>query len=132
MTTAEKAGVAEGRPNLADRDVALELQDFKVYYDTPRGTIRAVDGVSLSIKQGERFALVGESGSGKTTLAMGILRLIRPPGRITGGSALLFGTDLTKLTGEEMRQRRLADIALVPQGAMNSLNPTKIRRRGMN
>ena len=123
MTTAEKAGVAEGRPNLADRDVALELQDFKVYYDTPRGTIRAVDGVSLSIKQGERFALVGESGSGKTTLAMGILRLIRPPGRITGGSALLFGTDLTKLTGEEMRQRRLADIALVPQGAMNSLNP---------
>ena len=111
------------RPDLSNRDFALDIQDFKVYYDTPRGIVKAVDGISLAIRQGERFALVGESGSGKSTLAMAVMRLTRPPGRIVGGSVFLHGTDLVSISEEEMRQTRLADIALVPQGAMNSLNP---------
>ncbi len=104
-------------------EVALEIRDFKVYYETPRGTVPAVDGVSFNLKQGERFALVGESGSGKSTLAMGLMRLTRPPGHVAGGTAKLHGTELTGLTEEEMRKIRLSQMALVPQGAMNSLNP---------
>ena len=103
--------------------VALQLNDLKVHYETMRGTVRAVDGVSFSLKPGERFALVGESGSGKSTLAMALMRLTRPPGHIAGGSVILNGTDLVTLSEEEMRQVRLSEMALVPQGAMNSLNP---------
>ncbi len=104
-------------------DVALELEDLKVYYGTSRGDVKAVDGVSFSLKQGERFALVGESGSGKSTLAMAIMRLTRPPGHIAGGHVYLDGNDLVNLSDSAMRRIRLRDMALVPQGAMNSLNP---------
>ncbi len=110
------------RSNISD-EVALRVEDLKVYYETPRGTVKAVDGLTFSLKQGERFALVGESGSGKSTLAMGLMRLTRPPGHIAGGRALLHGTDLIGLDEEEMRKVRLSQMALVPQGAMNSLNP---------
>jgi peptide/nickel transport system ATP-binding protein len=85
--------------------------------------VKACDDVTFTLKQGERFALVGESGSGKTTLAMGLMRLTRPPGHIAKGSATLNGRDLTTLSDEEMRKTRLSELALVPQGAMNSLNP---------
>jgi peptide/nickel transport system ATP-binding protein len=79
--------------------------------------------VTFDIKAGERLGLVGESGSGKTTIALALMQLIRPPGRIEGGEVLVDGTDLLKLNAEQMRQRRLAVIAMVAQGAMNSLNP---------
>jgi len=102
---------------------ALVVEDFSVYYETDSGTVKACDNVSFTLKQGERFALVGESGSGKTTLAMGLMRLTRPPGHIAKGSVTLNGRDVTKLTDEEMRKTRLSELALVPQGAMNSLNP---------
>ena len=72
---------------------------------------------------GERFGLVGESGSGKSTLALAILRMIKPPGRITAGEVRLAGTRLADLDEEGIRALRLAGIALVPQGSMNSLNP---------
>jgi peptide/nickel transport system ATP-binding protein len=104
-------------------DFALRVENLSVYYETPRGTVKAVDEVSFTLKQGERFALVGESGSGKSTLAMGLMRLTRPPGHIAGGKAILNGRDLVGLDDEEMRQVRLSEMALVPQGAMNSLNP---------
>jgi peptide/nickel transport system ATP-binding protein len=94
-----------------------------VYYETPRGSVRAVDGVGFSLATGERLGFVGESGSGKTTIALALMRLIRPPGRIASGEILLDGTDVLTLSEEEMRQRRLASIAMVSQGAMNSLNP---------
>ena len=102
---------------------ALVVEGFSVYYETASGTVKACDDVTFTLKQGERFALVGESGSGKTTLAMGLMRLTRPPGHIAKGSATLNGRDLTKLSDHEMRMTRLSELALVPQGAMNSLNP---------
>jgi peptide/nickel transport system ATP-binding protein len=83
----------------------------------------AVDGVSFELGAGERLGLIGESGSGKSTVALALMRLIKPPGRIESGRALLDGADLLNTTQEQMQSRRLADIALVTQGAMNSLNP---------
>lgn len=101
----------------------LVVKGLSVYYETESGTVKAVDDVSFTLKQGERFALVGESGSGKTTLAMALMRLTRPPGHIAKGSIILNNRDLTTLSEEEMRRARLSELALVPQGAMNSLNP---------
>ena len=101
----------------------LEVRDLQVHYHTSRGAVQAVRGVSFDIRDGERLGLVGESGSGKSTIALALLRLIRPPGRIESGSMYLDGDDLLSLSEEEMRQIRLAKIALVAQGAMNSLNP---------
>jgi peptide/nickel transport system ATP-binding protein len=103
----------------------LRVEDLRVYYRTDRGPVKAVDGVSFSLRQGERFGLVGESGSGKSTTALAIMRLIQPPGRIESGSIHLDDRDLTRLSDEQFRRVRLADIALIPQGAMNSLNPVR-------
>ena len=102
---------------------ALAIEDLKVYYWTERGPIKAVDGVSLSVKKGERFGIVGESGCGKSTLAMSLLRLIKPPGTIEGGRIGLDGTEVLDLNDEELRAVRWSRISLVPQGSMNSLNP---------
>jgi peptide/nickel transport system ATP-binding protein len=101
----------------------LEVKDLRVYYGTGRGPVRAVDGITFTVRRKERFGLVGESGCGKSTTAMAILRLIKPPGRIEGGQITLDGENLLPLSKEEMRQVRWQRIALVPQGAMNSLNP---------
>jgi peptide/nickel transport system ATP-binding protein len=101
----------------------LEVRDLRTYYHTPRGAVKAVDGVSFNLFPGQRFGLIGESGSGKSTIALSLLRLIRPPGNVEGGMVLLDGVDLLSLSDEEMRQKRLAEIALISQGAMNSLNP---------
>ncbi|MGD9713027.1 MAG: ABC transporter ATP-binding protein [Thermomicrobiales bacterium] len=101
----------------------LEIIDLEVHYPTRRGPIRAVDGVSLTLHAGERLGLIGESGSGKSTIALAVMRMIKTPGQIVEGQILLEGVDLLSLSEEEIRQRRLADIAMVTQGAMNSLNP---------
>jgi len=102
---------------------ALRVENLSVYFDTKRGVVKAVDGVTFQLAPGERFGLVGESGSGKSTIAQALLRLIKPPGRIVGGRMLLGADDMASASEEEMRKLRLAKIALVPQGAMNSLNP---------
>lgn len=107
----------------ADDATVLKVEDLKVYYDTPSGPLKAVDGVSFTMKRGERVAIVGESGSGKSTLAVALMRLTREPGRVVGGTVTLNGQDIFSLTDEEIRRIRLSEIALVPQGAMNSLNP---------
>ena len=108
---------------LAGARALLTVRDLVVHYHTSRGAVQAVNGVSFEIRPGERLGLVGESGSGKSTIALALLRLIRPPGRIEGGEMILDDIDLLGLTEEEMRRVRLARIALVAQGAMNSLNP---------
>jgi peptide/nickel transport system ATP-binding protein len=101
----------------------LEISDLRVSFPTPRGPFMAVDGVSLRLGKGERLGLIGESGSGKSTLALAVMRLIKPPGRILSGRVVLDGLDLLGISDGSMREHRLADIALVAQGAMNSLNP---------
>src|SRR5439155_17402501 len=115
-----------GEPAAAEGAVSaavLTVEGLRVYYHTPRGAVKAVDGVSFALRPGERFGLVGESGSGKTTIALALMRLIRPPGRIEGGAVSLDGTDLLAIPEDRMRRVRLADIAMIAQGAMNSLNP---------
>jgi peptide/nickel transport system ATP-binding protein len=102
---------------------ALEVRDLRVYYHTPRGPVKAVDGVSFSVRRGERFGLVGESGCGKSTTAMALLRLLQPPGQIESGEIWLDGIDLVRLSRDELRRVRWNQISLIPQGAMNSLNP---------
>lgn len=101
----------------------LEVKDLRVYYWTSRGPVRAVDGISFTVNRKERFGLVGESGCGKSTTAMALLRLIKPPGSIEGGQITLNGLDIIQLGKEEMREIRWSRISLIPQGAMNSLNP---------
>ncbi len=101
----------------------LDVADLQVHFETARGPFKAVDGVSFALQPGERLGLIGESGSGKSTIALAVMRLIRPPGQIVGGSIFLDGVDLLDLSKEQVRAHRLAEIALVTQGAMNSLNP---------
>jgi peptide/nickel transport system ATP-binding protein len=85
--------------------------------------VKAVNGVSFTLRPGERLGLIGESGSGKTTMGTALLRLTRPPGRIVGGQVFLNRRDLLAVPERELRHIRMREIALVPQGAMNSLNP---------
>ena len=110
----------------ADRvssDRVLDVKNLHVSYHTPRGPVRAVNDVSFFLRPGEKLGLVGESGSGKTTTALSLMRLIQSPAEIEGGEVWLDGKELLSLSEEEMRRARSADIALIPQGAMNSLNP---------
>src|SRR5689334_2453662 len=101
----------------------LTVEDLQVFYWTRRGPIQAVDGVSFTIQRNERFGFIGESGCGKTTTMMAVLRLIKSPGKIENGRIILDGQNLLEMEKEELRQTRWRKIALVPQGAMNSLNP---------
>jgi peptide/nickel transport system ATP-binding protein len=101
----------------------LRVQGLQVYYHTALGAVKAADNISFGLKAEERLGLAGESGSGKSTLALAILRMIKPPGRIEGGEIWLDDCNLMTLSEEEMRQHRLARIAMIPQGSMNSLNP---------
>ena len=104
-------------------DVVLQVRNLQVQFATPRGPVKAVNNVSFDLHKGEILGLVGESGSGKTTLGMALCGLIRSPGRIAGGEILLNGRNLAGLSEDAYKKVRLADIALMPQGAMNSLNP---------
>ena len=104
-------------------DDVLVVEDLRVYYDTRQGVVKAVDGVSFTLRQGQRLALVGESGSGKSTLATALMGMTKAPGRVHGGRAYLTDRDLLAMNRAEMRMTRLSDIALVPQAALNSLNP---------
>jgi peptide/nickel transport system ATP-binding protein len=114
----------------------LQVSGLKIEFPTRRGPFKAVDDVSFNVMPGERLGLIGESGSGKSTIALSLMRLIRPPGRIAGGQALLElsdgrTVDLLPATEEQMRELRLSEIALVTQGAMNSLNPVMRIRHQM-
>jgi peptide/nickel transport system ATP-binding protein len=106
-----------------DAPPLLRVEDLRVVYRTSGGDLPAVDQVTFALQPGQRLGLIGESGSGKTTMATALMRLTRPPGRIVGGRVMLDDTDLLSLDDRALRRIRHKQIALVPQGAMNSLNP---------
>jgi oligopeptide/dipeptide ABC transporter ATP-binding protein len=102
----------------------LEIEDLHTQFFTSAGTVRAVDGITYNVDEGETVAIVGESGCGKSVSAMSILRLIPwPPGKIVQGSIKFQGNDLLKLSDVEMRKIRGKDIAMIFQEPMTSLNP---------
>ncbi len=102
----------------------LDIQDLTVHFRTTKGTVVAVDQLSMKIKAGETVAVVGESGCGKTTTALSILRIVPdPPGRIAGGRILFEGTDLLDLSDTDMRAVRGRQIAMIFQDPMMALNP---------
>ncbi len=112
-----------------DERTLLEVKDLRVHFFTDEGVVKAVDGVSFSIRKGETLAVVGESGSGKSVTSLAIMRLIpTPPGRIVAGEILFRGKDgevrdLARASEEEMRRIRGNDIAMIFQEPMTSLNP---------
>ncbi|MBR6585669.1 MAG: ABC transporter ATP-binding protein [Firmicutes bacterium] len=105
------------------KETLIDVKDLCIQFQTPGGTVKAVDNVSFDIKKGEVFALVGESGCGKSTTAMGIMQLIKEPGRIAGGSINFEGKDLLQLTADEMTQVRGKEIGIIFQNPLDSLNP---------
>ena len=105
-------------------ETILELKDLHTHFHTPEGVVRAVDGVTYSLKSGETLGVVGESGCGKSVTALSILNLVpQPPGRIFGDGIFFEGNDLTKLSPKEMRAIRGNNIAMIFQEPMTSLNP---------
>jgi len=104
----------------------LEVKDLTTRFDTEDGVVHAVNGVSYTLDKGETLGVVGESGCGKSVHALSMMRLIpMPPGRIEKGEIFLWGKDLLKLSENEMRYVRGAQIAMVFQDPMTSLNPVK-------
>jgi len=102
----------------------LEVKDLKTHFFTMDGVVKAVDGVSYDLEEGETLGLVGESGCGKSVSALSVMRLIpNPPGRIVGGEIFLDGEDILKVNMDDMREIRGAKIAMVFQEPMTSLNP---------
>jgi peptide/nickel transport system ATP-binding protein len=101
----------------------LDIRDLYVEYETARGPVRAVDGVSFSIAPGEVFGLAGESGSGKSTIAHAIMRLLHPPAIITGGNIFFNGQDVLEMDQAQLEAFRWSSVSMVFQSAMNSLNP---------
>jgi peptide/nickel transport system ATP-binding protein len=101
----------------------LEVRDLKVSFRTEDGTVRAVDGVSLEVAEGETLGIVGESGSGKSVTMMSVMRLINDPNARFEGEVLYKGRDLMKLSQDQIREIRGPGIAMIFQDPMTSLNP---------
>jgi oligopeptide/dipeptide ABC transporter ATP-binding protein len=108
---------------LSELEPLLDIQNLSITYPTRRGNVRAVDGLYLQVPPGGRLGLVGESGCGKSTVLHGVLRLLRPPGKITSGEVLFQGRDLYQLSGSEMRSVRGKEIAMIFQDPQTTLNP---------
>ncbi len=105
-------------------DEVLSVSGLKTYFETVRGTVKAVDGVDISVRAGETVGIVGESGCGKTVLALSLMRLIpSPPGKIVSGSVIFDGVDLLRLGDNAMREVRGKGISMIFQEPMTSLNP---------
>jgi oligopeptide/dipeptide ABC transporter ATP-binding protein len=105
-------------------DVVLEVRDLHTYFFNRRSTLKAVDGVTFSLRRGETLGLVGESGCGKSMTALSLVQLVpQPAARIVSGEILLAGDDLLHKTPREMRQIRGRHIAMILQDPQTSLNP---------
>src|SRR5215813_10677098 len=119
-SAAEPAAAADRRP----ASPLLVVERLQTFFDSRRGIVKAVDGISFSLAPGETLAIVGESGCGKSVTALSLMRLVPdPPGRIVGGTVRLGGVDLLGLDEEAMRDVRGKDIAMIFQEPMTSLNP---------
>ncbi len=104
----------------------LEIKNLTIHYVTDQETVKAVNGISLEIAEGESLGLVGETGAGKTTTALGIMRLVPdPPGKIISGEIIYKGEDLMKKTEHEMRSIRGHQISMIFQDPMTALNPVE-------
>ena len=105
-------------------ETLLEVDNLQTHFFTPSGVVRAVDGVSYTLRKGETLGVVGESGCGKSVTALSILRLVSdPPGRIVGGEIRFQGRNLLALSDSEMEAIRGNDISMIFQEPMTSLNP---------
>ena len=129
MTTAVRGRRQWPLPRQADPNAPLlDVRDLAVRFSMPTGSVKAVDGVSFTMQDGEALGIAGESGCGKTTTALSLLRLLPANGRITSGSVNLYGIDLVPKTERQLARYRWREISIVFQGAMNALNP--VRRIG--
>ncbi|MEN3284569.1 MAG: peptide/nickel transport system ATP-binding protein [Solirubrobacteraceae bacterium] len=108
-----------------DVDPVLDVRDLAVEFGSGGATVRAVRGVSFQLVRGQRLGLVGESGSGKSLTALATMNLIRSPGRVSGGSVLLNGRDVLAMPAQELASVRLAQIAMIYQDPLSSLNPVQ-------
>jgi oligopeptide/dipeptide ABC transporter ATP-binding protein len=116
-------------PKLADPAAPLlEVENLSVRFALNNGSVKAVDGVSFRLDDGEALGIAGESGCGKTTTALSLVRLLPANGRIRGGEVRLFGIDLVPKSEKQLARYRWREISMVFQGAMNALNP--VRRVG--
>jgi oligopeptide/dipeptide ABC transporter ATP-binding protein len=114
----------EYRERMMTAKTILEVKDLKTYFYTRRGLVKAVDGVSYSLKEGETLGIVGESGSGKSVSCFSIIRLVpEPAGFIVGGEVLFNGVNLLTKSDREMDAIRGAEISMILQDPMTSLNP---------
>ncbi len=104
-------------------DNLLSVEDLTMHYVTRQGEVKAVDGISFSLKRGQAMGLVGESGCGKSSIAISLLKLLPDNGRLLNGHILLDGVDLFQLTDTQMQRIRWNRISIVFQAAMNSLDP---------
>jgi peptide/nickel transport system ATP-binding protein len=106
-------------------DPLLEVDDLIVEYLTNTASVRAVNGVSFTVAQGEFLGIVGESGCGKSTLLFAVAQLLSPPGEVVGGKVNFRGRDMVRLGRGELQSMRWRDFSIVMQSAMNALNPMK-------
>lgn len=105
-------------------EVILDIQELRAYYRILKGDVKALDGVSFQVRRGEIVGIAGESGCGKSTLA-NTLMLRKPPLRHISGKALFLGQDIMTMSKEAFRKRRMRDISIIPQYALDALSPTK-------
>ena len=104
--------------------VQLDVENLKVYYLVQKGSVRAVDSVSFSLKEGESLGIVGESGCGKSTLGLSLIRLVPSPGKVLDGKVKLNGKNILEIKEDEFRKEiRWKRVSMVFQWAMNALNP---------
>lgn len=107
-----------------NEDPILRVSNLQVDFETPHGTVRAIDGASFDLRSGETLAILGESGSGKSVSASAVMGLLpSPPGRISSGEVLFHGRDLVRMNARDMRKVQGDNIAMVFQDAITSLNP---------
>src|SRR4051812_42589281 len=101
----------------------LEVEDLEVTFDLANGPLKAVNGISFDLRPGQILGIVGESGSGKSVTSRAIMRMLRHPGRVTGGIVRLRGRDVVSLTEQQMLDVRGKEIAMIFQDPQAALNP---------